>query len=117
MTNEQKNWKLIEATNWKSDHSYRRIEVELSSLDDNTFKELKEFVHEKAKTLSKTYYDAWLGRDGGPGFDVSDDSWSDLVYDVVGRGEDFYNSITADKLRGMASNDDYQESFSYCFQR
>lgn len=117
MTNEKKNWELIEATKWKSDHSYRRIEVELSSLDDKTFKELKEFVHEKAKTLSKIYHDAWLGRDGGSGFDVSDDSWSDLVYDVVGRGEDFYNSVTADKLREMASNDDYQESFSYCFQR
>ena len=117
MINEKKNWELIELTKWKSDHSYRRIEAELRNLDDNTFKELKEFVHEKARLLSKTYHDAWLGRDGGPGFDVGDDSWSDLVYDVVGRGEDFYNSITTDKLRKMADSGDYQESFSYCFQR
>jgi hypothetical protein len=117
MTNEQKNWKLIETTNWKSDHSFKRIETELSSLDNITFEELEEFVHEKASLLFEKYEDAWLGRDGGSGFDVSDDSWSDLVYDVVGRGEEFYNSITADKLREMADNDDYQESFSYCFQR
>ena len=115
MINEQKNWKLIETANWKSDHNYNRISSELSNLDGNAFNELKKFVHEKASILYKTYQDAWLGNDGGPGFECSDDSWSDLVYDVVGRGEEFYNSITADKLREMASECDYQESFCYCF--
>lgn len=117
MTDEKKNWELIEGTKWKSDHSYKRIEEELRSLDNDAFEELKTFVHEKAYLLSKTYHDAWLGIDGGPGIDASDDGWSDLVYDVVGRGEEFYNNITADKLREMADGYDYEESFSYCFQR
>jgi hypothetical protein len=115
MTSESKNWKLIEATNWDVDHDYRRIHSELSQLDEDTFNELKEFVHNKASLLSKTYEDAWLGHDGGPGIDAGDDSWSDLVYEVVGRGEEFYNSITVEKLRKMADNYDYRESFCYCF--
>ena len=115
MTSESKNWKLIEATNWDIDHDYRRIGPELFKLDKDTFNELKEFVNKKASLLSKTYEDAWLGRDGNGGIDVGDDSWSDLVYEVVGRGEKFYNSITADKLREMANNYDYHESFCYCF--
>jgi hypothetical protein len=45
---------------------------------------------------------------------VGDDSWSDLIFEVVGRGERFYNAITVDKLREMANNDDYVESFHYC---
>jgi hypothetical protein len=114
MTNEQKYWRLIENAQWKSDHNYNRISDEWSKLPNNEFQELKEFIHEKVKILSKTYYDAWLGKDGGPGIDASDDSWSDLRYDVVGRGEEFYNSITVDKLREMASRYDYQESFCYC---
>lgn len=117
MTNEKKNWELIESVKWKSDHSYKRIEEELRSLDNDTFEGLKNFVHEKASLLARTYQNAWLGRDGGPGIDVSDDSWSDLVYDVVGRGEEFYNTITVDKLREIADDCDYEESFSYCFQR
>ena len=115
MINESKNWKLIEDLKWKSDHDYDRIGLELSNLEENNFQELKSFVDKKARELDENYHDAWLGYDGGGGFDVGDDSWSDLVYDVVGRGENFYNSITTNKLREMASNDDYEESFRYCF--
>jgi hypothetical protein len=115
MKTEQENWGMIENLKWKSDHDYDRISSELSNLNDDMFQELKCFVNNKARELSKKYHDAWLGLDGGPGFDIGDDSWSDLIYDVVGRGENFYNSITTNKLREMATNDDYQESFCYCF--
>jgi hypothetical protein len=116
MTNEQKCWKLIENAQWKSDHNYDRISDEWSKLPNDEFQELKKFIHGKAKELGNKYYDAWLGKDGGPGFDVSDDGWSDLRYDVIGRGEEFYDSITVDKLREMADDLDYEESFSYCLQ-
>lgn len=115
MTNEQKNWKLVESLKWGSDHNYRRIAAELSHLDENTFKELKRFVNKKTGDLGDKYRDAWLGMDDGPGIDVSDDGWSDLRYEVVGRGKEFYNSITVEKLREMADNYDYHESFCYCF--
>jgi hypothetical protein len=117
MMNEKKCWQLIEAARWKLDHSYKRISNEWSELSDDDFKTLKEFIHSKAGLLSRTYQDAWLGRDGGPGIDVGDDSWSDLVYDVVGRGEEFYNTVTVEQLREIADNCDYEESFCYCCQK
>jgi hypothetical protein len=113
-TNDFEMWRLIEAAQWKSDHSYKRIRSEWSKLPEDKFQELKEFIHSKASELGRKYENAWLGKDGGPGIDVSDDGWSDLRYDVVGRGEEFYNTITVEKLREMADNYDYQESFSYC---
>lgn len=115
MTNEKKNWELIEATKWKSDHDYKRISKELSGLSEDTFNELRKFVDKKAGDLGNQYHDAWLGNDDGPGIDASDDGWSDLRYEVVGRGEEFYNSITVEKLREMADKCDYYESFCYCF--
>ena len=116
MTQEQKCWKMIEDAKWKFDHDYERISFNWSELPKNEFKMLDSFIESKATALFEKYQDAWLGHDGGPGIDVSDDSWSDLIYDVIGRGERFYNSITVEKLREMADNDDYEESFAYCLQ-
>ena len=115
MSNEEKNWRMIGDLKWEYDHNYNRISLELSNLDEGVFQELKEFVNKKANKLYKKYQDSWLGNDGGPGINVGDDSWSDLIYDVVGRGEDFYNSITADNLREMGNKGDFKESFFYCF--
>lgn len=112
---EQVLWKMIEVLNWKKDHNYRRITEELSVMENDTVKTLEQFVNRKAKELSKKYEPTWLGTDGGPGIDVGDDSWGDLVYDVVGRGEKFYNSITPEKLIEMGNSGDFQESFCYCF--
>jgi len=116
MTQEQKCWKIIEDAKWKLDHDYDRISSDWVELSKNEFKMLESFIEAKVKTLMNKYEAAWLGQDGGPGIDVSDDGWSDLVYDVIGRGERFYNSITTEKLRKMANDNDYKESFSYCLQ-
>ena len=114
MTQEQECWKLIEDANWKSDHSYKRISSEWSTLPRDTFRMLEKFVDRKAGEMYVKYEKAWLGRDGGPGIDASDDGFNDLIHDVIGRGEQFYNSVTVDKLREMATNRDYEESFAYC---
>jgi len=114
MTQEQKCWKMIEDAMWSFDHDYRRISHNWSELPKKEFKMLETFIESKAAELFFKYEAAWLGQDGGPGINVSDDSWGDLIYDVVGRGERFYNAITVDKLREMADEDDYQESFHYC---
>ena len=115
MTNEKNSWQLVESLRWKLDHDYKRIATELSHLDEDTFRGLRKFVDQKVNLLGNKYNDAWLGKDGTDGIDASDDGWSDLRYDVVGRGEEFYNSITVDKLKEMANNYDYRESFCYCF--
>ena len=116
MTREQKCWKLIEDAKWKFDHDYERISFYWSELPKNTFDTLSEFICEKVVTLMDQYEDIWLSKDNYKELYISDDEWSDLIYDVVGRGERFYNSITAEKLREMIENDDYEESFSYCLQ-
>ena len=116
MTQEQKCWKMIEDAMWKFDHDYNRISNDWSELPKKEFKMLESFIDSKVEALMEQYEAAWLGRDGGPGIAVSDDGWSDLVYDVVGRGERFYDSITVKKLREMANKHDYKESFAYCLQ-
>jgi hypothetical protein len=117
MKTEKELWTIIEQANWKSDHNYKRISEEWSKLDEDTFNQLEEFIGEKMEALYNNYEDAWLNNDGNGGFDVSDDSWMDLRADVVGRGETFYNNITADILRKMAWMDDYEECFSYCLHK
>jgi hypothetical protein len=117
MKTEKELWEIIEQANWKSDHSYKRIIGEWSKLDEDTFKQLEKFVDRKASILSNDYENAWLNRDGNGGINVSDDGWMDLTADVVGRGEQFYNDITADKLRKMADEDDYKECFLYCLHK
>jgi hypothetical protein len=117
MTKEQKCWKMIEDVNWKLDHDYNRISKAWSELPNDEFKILEDFIEDKAGELMFNFEPHWLGHNGfnnGQGIGVSDDSWSDLCYDVVGRGESFYNSITAEKLLEMADNNDYEESFAYC---
>lgn len=107
---EKELWSLIEKANWKSDHDYDRIQKEFEQLPEDVYEQLSEFISLKVKALADKYHDDWLG---DPGIDCGDDSWSDLRADVVGRGEDFYNSISVEKLMEMASNYDYEESFLY----
>ena len=110
---ENKYWQQIEELEWSKDADYRRIEQQLK--DDFTSSEsiqLDDFARNKVDELGKRFYNDWLG---DPGIDVSDDGWSDLRNEVVGRGKEFYENITVAKLQEMADTDDYQESFSYCF--
>ena len=82
MVNESQHWELVESLKWELDHNYKRIGLEITKLDKDTFNELRKFVDKKAEDLENRYRDAWLGNDGGPGIDASDDSWSDLRYEV-----------------------------------
>jgi hypothetical protein len=117
MKTEKELWEIIEQVNWKLDHSYNRIVEEWSKLDEDTFKQLSKFIDKKTGILMHHFEDAWLDRDGNGGISVSDDGWGDLTSDVVGRGEQFYNNITADKLREMADENDYKECFLYCLHK
>jgi hypothetical protein len=117
MKTENELWEIIEKANWKSDHHYKRIVKEWSNLDEDTFVQLARFINAKASILMNDYEEAWLDRDGNGGISVSDDGWMDLTADVVGRGEQFYNDVTADKLRKMADENDYEECFLYCLHK
>ena len=110
---EDKYWKQIEELEWSKDADYRRIEQQLKdNLTPSEAIQLDDFARNKVNELGKRFNNDWLG---DPGIDVSDDSWSDLRNEVVGRGKEFYENITVAKLQEMANVMDYHESFSYCF--
>jgi hypothetical protein len=114
MTQEQKHWKAIEDAKWNFDHDYERIAYDWGQMSAKEFKALEEFIRNKHFELAEKFHDAWLGLDDSGGIPVSDDSWSDLLAEVIGRGERFYNEINFEKLLTMAQSDNYHESFLYC---
>lgn len=107
---QKKYWDIIKKANWKKDHDYTRISKEFRLLSKEEFEELESFIDSKMEQLNSRFEKSWLGN---PGINVSDDGWSDLRAEVIGRGEKFFNSITVQKLRKMANTDDYNESFIY----
>ena len=110
---EDKYWQQIEELEWSKDADYKRIEQQLKdNLTPTEARQLDDFANNKVIGLGKRFDNDWLG---DPGISVSDDGWSDLIHEVVGRGKEFYESITVAKLQEMANTNDYNESFSYCF--
>jgi hypothetical protein len=106
-------WKQVEELAWTSDSDYRRVEEHVKNrYSFSSAKELAKFVNDKAAELAVQYKSAWLS---DPGIACGNDSWSDLRYEVVARGQEFFESITVTKMQDMALNQDYQESFAYCF--
>ena len=113
MLNEDELWNAVDSLNWDVDHNYERISKKLQELDQETAYQIYEFVCEKVGELQSRFEDDWLGE---PGIGVSDDSWSDLTNEVVGRGREFYEKIDVECLQDMADHNDYYENFSYSFQ-
>lgn len=113
ITNNKENilWNIIKESKWGSDHDYERIQNIWRGLPKDIFKELEEFVEEKYSILYKKYKDNWLH---SPGIELGDDSWSDLLYEIVGRGKEFYYSISLDKIQQMVNENDFEECFAYC---
>lgn len=98
-------WKIIENANWNKDHNYERIKNKFSNLPNYQKTQLFNFVSSLNDNLEKKY--------GNKIKNVSDDSWSDLKYEVIGRGRKFYNNISLSKLNEMNKKGDYKESFGY----
>lgn len=109
---EKELWQLIENLNWSLDHDYRRIGDELNLLGSDISNQIKEFAYKKYRLIDSQYREDWLGE---PGIEVSDDGWSDLTAEVVGRGKEFYENITVEKLQVMANTSNYYENFNYSF--
>lgn len=110
-SNEVKFWKLIEQANWGKDHNFKRINRFFKeNLSKKELEDLRNFVNSKFIELNYRFNDLrkrhdvdWIG----------DDSWSDLLCEVIGRGYFFYKLITDEKIKEMINKNDYQESFYY----
>lgn len=69
---------------------------------------LSQFVDEKCFYLNDTFFKQVR--------DVSDDGWSDVCYQIVANGKEFFEGITLEKIQHMIDNDLYTESFAYSFR-
>ena len=105
-------WDFVKEANWTLDHDYKRIGKLLVGKYKNQRFEFESIYNFLEATLDEKYIENWLDE---PGINCSDDSWGDLLSEVIGRGIDSYNNITVDKLVKMADNRDYTEKFGYCF--
>lgn len=109
---EKQMWGWVKKAGWKKDPDSDRVKAFfLAKLSAHACLELYNFLAEKHEALDKKFRNSWwLGKQG---VGVSDDGWSDLRAEVIGRGQEFYEGITAKKLRAMADAADYTESFIY----
>ena len=110
-------WDMIEKFGWL-DYGDARLAVKdigekVSKLSKDEYYQLTGFIEVKLYQLYDKYEKDWL--DGK--IQVSDDGWSDLRAEVIGRGKDFYNNITVEKLSDMADSRDYTENFTYVLQK
>lgn len=111
-------WNYIKRMNWatacKKRQGYYDVKnYLLHSYSKDIIDELEAFARERVSELIARvdkYDDENNARSGDYG---GDDSHGDMMYHVIGLGEDKFNEIMADpsKLNGM----DFTESFNYCF--
>ena len=104
-------WKILEKAKWTSDYDYKRIGKQFAKLPENQQIQLFDFYNEKYWTLYGDNEKYWLKN-----IELGDDSYGDLIAEVVGRGKTFYNNIKPKDLKAMADARDFEEKFGYAFQ-
>jgi hypothetical protein len=106
-------WEFVKKADWQSDHDYERIEKYITdNYNEIQQGKMRQIFNKLSSDLHNRFQEDWLG---DPGIEVSDDGWSDLRAEVIGRGKEFYDNITVEKLQQMAIDNDYHESFAYSF--
>ena len=108
-------WDVVESVEWTMDYDYDRIKNHIKLNYPNDCVMFKNIFDYYTNELYQRFEDDWLERNGGIGIEASDDSWSDLRAEVIGRGKEFYTNITAEQLKRMGDTRDYRESFAYAF--
>ena len=106
--NEKLLWDFAKESNWAEKRDFHSANKLFSSK-----------TKEEREALSKTFY--ILLDNLGERFRINvfgllgDDGWSDLRSCIIGRGETFFKEMTGEKIRIMAMDRDYTESFAYSF--
>lgn len=101
-------WDFIDLAKWYEDPNYYRIQMEyLKILSEQEMKILSNFVKSRIEDLSKKYDKVVLE------MPISEDDWFILKAEIIGRGKNFYETMTLEKLKKMIEENDYHENFLY----
>jgi hypothetical protein len=104
-------WRIIESLNWTKDHDVTRVTAQFLLLSRREAQLTNEFVFERVEELLKKYKRLQvLGK-----WKKQDSLFSNLMADVVARGEAFYNEINATKLKKMMKEEDLETNFEDVF--
>jgi phage anti-repressor protein len=103
-------WQVIEDMNFnKRGHDEAGLYlINESGLTLDAMKKVEMFARRKQEKLYRQLFDVT---------GVSDDSYDDLLWQIVANGEEFYNNITLEKAQSMIDNNEYTESFAYAFHK
>ena len=123
-------WKMVEIADWDAvikgfkehpiiddEHKNFMKQAEFRIYNKYKFEEIKKFFVDYNFIYDKIYdYFQEIFYNGE--FNVSDDSYSDLISSVIGKGKTWVNKcIEKYKLvKKMAKNDDFVENFAYILQ-
>ena len=103
-------WQVIEDMNF-NERGHEEAGLYLineSGLTFDAMKKVESFARRKQEKLYRQLFDVQ---------GVSDDSYDDLLWQIVANGEEFYNNITLEKAQSMVDNNEYTESFAYAFHQ
>jgi hypothetical protein len=105
---EQEFWNVIEAMsfNTKGYKEAGRYLIEDSGLTIDQMTQVESMARSKVNEL---YNRLWDVRG------VSDDSYSDLIWQIVANGQPAFEKATVQSAQEMIDNGQYTESFSYAF--
>ena len=108
----EKFWAFTKKADWIKDKDYNRVAELIESEEQR--QELDQAYGQLSSDLYVKFKKDWLE---DPGIPVSDDGWTDLRSTVIARGQEFYENVTAEKLRKMAIAGNYWENYGYSFHK
>ncbi len=114
-------WKMVKVANWtKAIEEYHMVGYDFNKiLEDVRCRVYKEYDFDDIKVFEKIYDDLYskVYEYFNPHYDMidmgggGDDSWSDFLSSIIGRGENFL--IKAIKKPYILSDMEYMENFKY----
>jgi len=106
--NEQEFWNTIEAMsfNTKGHKEAGRYLIEDSGLTIDQMNQVEHMAGTKVKELYERLFEVK---------GVSDDGYSDLLWQIVANGQPAFEKATVQSAQEMIDNEQYTESFSYAF--
>lgn len=114
-------WNVVKATQWNEirtneNHTKLGREIIMQWMENNNYlrydviKQLEKIYYKFYNSLYKKLKDIWLDK-----LDISDDTFGDLLDDIIGRGKEVYKSVYNEPSNVFKYAGDIVESFAYIF--